>query len=306
MPRIRAGKIQINYVEHGSGDNVVLAIHGNLGCADCLDLVRPLLPANIRVIVAELRGCGDSDKPEPAPDYSNYSMATHSNDMLALLDELRIERCHLYGHSTGAIICSHMLVAQPERFGKVLMLDPVTPRGLQLAPRHIEVLTQMKTDPAAAFAGLATAAPTLFRRETLVGGQTPKFADTAATAQRSLFTRLVKRTSVLSDGIWFGTPHNLALEWESQALAAAMPKMRHEHLLLYGTLDYWIPREHVEDMARRLPYCNLEVFPYCGHSMNLEMPLLFARVFTDYFHAGPARVRPGGQGSTTMNRTPTE
>lgn len=299
MPRIKAGKIQLSYVEHGGGDNVVLAIHGNLGCAEWLDLVRPLLPANIRVIVADLRGCGDSDKPEPAPDYSNYSMATHSNDMLALLDALRIERCHLYGHSTGAIICSHMLVAQPERFGKVLMLDPVTPRGLQLAPRHIEVLTQMKTDSTAAFAGLATAAPTLFRRETLVGGQTPKFADTAAAAQRNLFTRLVKRTSVLSDGIWFGTPFNLALEWESHALAAAMPKMSHEHLLLYGTLDYWIPREHVEDMARRLPYCSLEVFSYCGHSMNLEMPLLFARVFTDYFHASasPARVRPDVQGA---------
>ena len=293
MPRINAGKIRLNYIEQGRGDNVVLAIHGNLGCADWLDLVRPLLPANIRVIAAEWRGCGDSDKPEPASDYSNYSMATHCNDMLALLDELRVERCHLYGHSTGGIICSHMLVAQPERFGKVLMLDPVTPRGLQLAARHIEVLTQMKTDCAAAFAGLATAAPTLFKRETLVVGQTPRFADTAAPAQRNLFTRIVKRTNVLSDGIWFGTPHNLALEWDSQVLARAMPKMTHEHLLLYGLLDYWIPREYVEDMAKRLPHCRLELFPYCGHSMNLEMPLMFARVFRDYFQAGPGpgRVR---------------
>jgi len=293
MPRIKAGNIRINYVEHGNGDNVLLAIHSSLGCADWLSLVLPLVPSGIRIIAAECRGCGDSDKPEPAPDYSNYSMATHGNDMLTLLDELRVQRCHLYGHSTGAIICSHMLVAQPERFGKVLMLDPVTPRGLQLAPRHIEVLTQMKTDPAAAFAGLATAAPTLFRRETLVVGQTPQFADMASAAQRNLFARIVKRTSVLSDGIWFGTPHNLALEWDSQALAALMPKMRHEHLLLYGALDYWIPREHVEDMARRLTHCRLEVFPYCGHSMNLEIPLLFARVFRDYFRvgAGPGRVR---------------
>lgn len=293
MPRIKAGKIQLSYVEQGSGNNVVLAIHGDLGCADWLDLVRPLLPANIRVIAAEWRGCGDSDKPEPAPDYSNYSMASHATDMVALLDALGVERCHLYGHSTGAIICSHMLLAHPERFGKALMLDPVTPRGLQLAPRQIEVLTEMKTDSAAAFAGLATAAPTLFRRETLVVGQTPKFADTAAVAQRNLFARIVKRTRVLSDGIWFGTPHNLALEWDSQALATAMPKMHHEHLLLYGMLDYWIPREHVEEMARRLPSCRLEVFPYCGHSMNIENPLLFARVFRDYFSTGaaPGRVR---------------
>src|SRR5512140_965792 len=101
MARVKAGEVHISYVEHGTGDNVVLAVHGNLGCADWLDLVLPLLPSDIRVIAAEWRGCGDSDKPEPARDYSNYSMATHARDMLALLDALGIERCHLYGHSTG-------------------------------------------------------------------------------------------------------------------------------------------------------------------------------------------------------------
>lgn len=285
MTRVKAGDLAINSIEHGAGDNVVLAVHGNLGCADWLGLVLPLLPSTIRVIAAEWRGCGDSDKPEPAKDYANYSMDTHARDMLNLLDALGIERCHLYGHSTGGIICSHMLTKQPERFGKVLMLDPVTPIGLQLAPGQIGVLTQMKTDRDTAFAGLASAAPTLFRPETLVAGQRPQFADTTSTPQRELFERIVERTGVLSDGIWFGTPHNLALEWESKALAAQMDRMTHEHLVLYGKLDYWIPREHVDEMAKRLPNCKLEVFPYVGHSMNLEVPLLFARVFADYFRA---------------------
>ena len=78
MPRIQVGNISLNYIQHASGDNVVLAVHGNLGCAHWLDLATPLLPANIRVIAAEWRGCGDSDKPEPAADYSNYTMETHA------------------------------------------------------------------------------------------------------------------------------------------------------------------------------------------------------------------------------------
>jgi pimeloyl-ACP methyl ester carboxylesterase len=283
MPRTRVAGIDISYVEHGEGDNVVLAIHGNLGCADWLGLVLPLLPPTIRVVATEWRGCGDSDKPAPAKDYSNYSMATHADDMLGVLDALGIGRCHLYGHSTGGIICSHMLAKQPERFAKVLMLDPVTPLGLALAPGQIDVLTQMKSDSDAAFAGLASAAPTLFRPDTLVAGQMPQFADTTSGAQRELFSRIVERTRLLSDGIWFGTPHNLAVEWESKALATQIPTMTHEHLVLYGKLDYWIPREHVDEMAKRLPNCRLEIFPYVGHSMNLEVPLLFARVFSDYF-----------------------
>ena len=283
MPRVRAGELSINYVEHGSGDNVVLAVHGNLGCADWLALVLPQLPPNVRVIAAEWRGCGESDKPQPAIDFSNYSMATHAQDMLNLLDALGIHRCHLYGHSTGGIICSHMLVKQPGRFGKVLMLDPVTPLGLELAPGQIDVLTQMKNDPATCFAGMASAAPTLFRTDSLAPGQQPQFALTATEPQRRLFERIIERTTVLSDGIWFGTPQNLAKEWTSKALAAQIPAMTHEHLVLCGKLDYWVPREHFDEMARRLPKCVLEVFPYVGHSMNLEVPELFARIFTDYF-----------------------
>lgn len=281
MPRVRAGELSINYVEHGSGDDVVLAVHGNLGCADWLGLVLPRLPANLRVIAAEWRGCGDSDKPEPASDYSNYSMARHAQDMLALLDALDIRKCHLFGHSTGGIICSYMMVMQPARFGKALMLDPVTPLGLQLADGQLDLLKQMKDDRDTCFAGMASAAPTLFRPETLA--RQPQYADTASPSQRELFGRIVERTGVLSDGIWFGTPRELAREWQSKALAAQMHTMSHEHLLLCGKLDYWVPREHFEEMARRLPKARLELFPFIGHSMNLEAPTLFARIFADYY-----------------------
>ena len=61
--------------------------------------------------------------------------------------------------------------------------------------------------------------------------------------------------------------------------------MTHEHLILFGKVDYWIPREHLDVMAAKLPNAKLEIFPYVGHSMNLEQPLLFARVFGDYFRA---------------------
>ena len=285
MPRVKVGNLHINYTEHGAGNNVVLAVHGNLGCADWLALVLPLLPQTIHVIAAEWRGCGDSDKPQPAADYSNYTMETHARDHLALLDALGIGKCHVYGHSTGGIIISHMLTMAPERFGKVLMLDPVTPLGLALAPGQVDVLTQMKNDRAICFAGMASAAPTLFRPETLAPGQTPQYAHTTTAAQRELFERIIERTGVLSDGIWFGTPQNLAREWDSKALAAQMPAMTHEHLVLCGKLDYWVPREHFDAMARRLPKCTLEVFPCIGHSMNLEVPSLFARIFSDYFKA---------------------
>ena len=69
----------------------------------------------------------------------------------------------------------------------------------------------------------------------------------------------------------------------TRLILAKEPQMAHEHLVLYGRLDYWIPRDHVDEMARRLPRCKLEVFPEVGHSMNLEAPQLFAAIFSNYF-----------------------
>ena len=57
--------------------------------------------------------------------------------------------------------------------------------------------------------------------------------------------------------------------------ASAMAKVPHSIVLAHS----------VDEMAKRLPNCRLEVFPYVGHSMNLEVPLLFARVFADFFRA---------------------
>ena len=283
MPRLQVGDIALNYLEHGQGAVNVLAIHGNLGCAQWLDLVLPLLPADLRVIATDWRGCGASDKPEPEPDYGNYRMDVHAQDHLRLLDALGIERCHLYGHSTGGIIIAHLLTLAPERFDQVLLLDPVSPLGLELAPTQLEVLGAMKRDRDACFAGLATAAPTLFQPDTPAAGQMPQFAATASDAQRDLFNRLIDKTRLLSDGIWFGTPHDLGREWHAGDLARRMPDMTQEHLILFGARDYWIPRQHLEVMVDKLPRARLEVFPEVGHSMNLEQPARFARLFGDYF-----------------------
>lgn len=283
MPRIACGDITLNYEEHGAGDNVVLAIHGNLGCTQWLDLVLPLLPNNLRIIAVDWRGCGKSDKPQPDPDYANYAMEVHARDHLALLDQLGIKRCHVYGHSTGGIIASHLLLLAPERFGKVLMLDPISPLGAELHPQQLAVLSAMRDDPLTCFAGMATAAPTLFDPETLRPGKMPVFAKSISKAQKTLFEQLISHTRELSDGIWFGTPHNLAKEWASGGMAARMPEMKNEHLIIYGDQDAWIPRAHLETMANQLPRARLEVFPGIGHSMNLEQPAHFAEIFAQFF-----------------------
>lgn len=81
MPRVRAGEVSLGWREWGRGDVSVVFVHGNLASKDWIEIAAPLFPSGLRVIGIDWRGCGDSDQPEPAADYSNYSMQQHAEDI---------------------------------------------------------------------------------------------------------------------------------------------------------------------------------------------------------------------------------
>lgn len=283
MPFVQAGDVRLHYIEHGHGEEPVVFVHGNLGCADWMSLIWPLLPPSLHVYAYDWRGCGESDKPAPEPGYSNYSMPTHAGDLIAFLDALGLARVNLAVHSTGALIADYAVLAAPERFGRILALDPVPPASLRFDEAAVAVFAAMKADPETAFAGMATAAPTLFRPESLAPGSTPVFRNGASAAQRALFEQLVERTRLLSDGIWFGVPAHLTREAELGELAARTGELTPPRRVLWGELDYWIPRAAIEEMTRALPDCTLAVEAGVGHSMNLEDPQRYAKLFSEFF-----------------------
>jgi len=145
VARVRAGEVQLGWREWGEDDVTVVFIHGNLASKDWIELAAPLFPPGVRVIGIDWRGCGESDRPKPTADFSNYSMHQHALDMLAALDELRIPFCHLATHSTGGIIAARMLLKQPGRFGRVFALDPVTPLGMAFNAEQIDLFRLMMT-----------------------------------------------------------------------------------------------------------------------------------------------------------------
>lgn len=283
MAFIQTRRLKHHYLEQGSGSGTpVLYLHGNLGCGDWISLALPHLPPSLRIIAPDWRGCGDSDKPAPDPEYSNYSMHTHAEDMLALLDALAIDYCHLATHSTGDFIAGRMLLQQPERFGRVLSLAPVGPMGLAFTDQQLAGFAVMRDDPAVCWTALATAVSSLFQPDTLGGNGIPVFRDSATPAQRAQFQYLVERTRLLSDGIWLGTAVQLNREHRSGELRAQQHRMRHPRRILWGDQDAWIPRADMEEMQARLPDCRLDIIPDIGHSMNVEAPEAYAAALTGF------------------------
>src|SRR5438132_5614676 len=86
--------VKMHYVTAGTGEPVVL-IHGWSSSAQ---MWRPLiddLSKDHRVIALDCRGHGESDKPH---DPSKYGMEM-ANDVVRLLDRLKIKKAHIAGYS---------------------------------------------------------------------------------------------------------------------------------------------------------------------------------------------------------------
>ena len=146
------------------------------------------------MIGIDWRGCGESDRPKSMADYSNYSMQQHALDMLAALDTLDIKYCHLATHSTGGIIAARMMLMQPQRFGRVFALDPVTPLGMAFNADQVGLFRAMMASKDLTRAMMATAAVSLFVPESLAPNVIPRFRDGLGEIQ-ALFERSWNRRS---------------------------------------------------------------------------------------------------------------
>lgn len=96
----------------------VVAIHGLTSNHTVWYPMADALAGSHRVIAYDLRGRGDSAKPE-----KGYSLAEHCADLLGLLDRFGLERPIVAGHSLGAHIGVRFAARHPERVSKLVLFD---------------------------------------------------------------------------------------------------------------------------------------------------------------------------------------
>jgi non-heme chloroperoxidase len=169
----------------------------------------------------------------------------------------------------------------------VFALDPVTPLGLSFNADQIGVLRSMMMSRLVTRAVMATAASSLFVPESLAPNAVPRFREGLGEVE-ALFDRILEQTFKVAEGIWLGTPFHLNRERASGELEHRMPEIKHPHLVLWGEWDGWIAPADLRRMASSVPDCRLVVVPGVGHSMNLELPPLYAGYFGAWFGGLPS------------------
>lgn len=90
--------------------------------------VAPGLAGEHTVVLADLRGYGDSSRPPSRPDHGSYSKRATAADQVGLMHLLGFETFAVVGHDRGARVAHRMCLDRPEVVTRVALLDIVPTR----------------------------------------------------------------------------------------------------------------------------------------------------------------------------------
>jgi pimeloyl-ACP methyl ester carboxylesterase len=117
------GQYRLAYEVYGSGDRVLVWVHGLLLDANLSrGLARSLAAQGNRVVLLDLLGHGRSDKPRHA---GAHRMDLYAKQVLCLLDELGVDQVVLGGVSLGTNVSLLTAVEAPERVRGLILEMPV-------------------------------------------------------------------------------------------------------------------------------------------------------------------------------------
>jgi pimeloyl-ACP methyl ester carboxylesterase len=118
---IETNGIRLHVAEQGEGPLVILC-HG---FPECWYSWRHQLPAlakaGFRAVAPDLRGYGQSDRPE---EVEKYTILDDIGDIMGLIDALGAEHAVIAGHDIGATIAWQAALLRPDRFRAVIALGP--------------------------------------------------------------------------------------------------------------------------------------------------------------------------------------
>ena len=117
-----SGGVTINTVMKGEGEPVLL-LHGYPQTMVCWHDIAPKLAKHYTVVVADLRGYGDSSKPKGLPDHSNYSKRAMAQDMVDVMSKLGFDKFHLVGHDRGGRVAHRLAKDHGDRVQTMTVLD---------------------------------------------------------------------------------------------------------------------------------------------------------------------------------------
>jgi len=268
MPFVIHNGVKLYYEDSGTGSAVVFINGIWQDTASWTAAVRDM-EGGFRCITYDCRGQGQSDKPADGP----YAPELHASDLLALLDELGVERSHLVGLSNGGIIALHFARLWPERVGKLVLADTFTHLdGVQQAMfRSWRVALADGGGKARFFVGL----PWVW---------SPRSLETKLDDIVAMLPKAERLPVVSSYHLIDGALTHDARGWLRDIHTPA--------LVINGELDLMVPHYRADELRAALPDARLVVIEGGAHAAWLEQPAAFNAAIIEFLSEAAAETPP--------------
>ncbi|WEQ50849.1 alpha/beta hydrolase (plasmid) [Komagataeibacter oboediens] len=99
--------------------------------------VAPALAKRFTIVAPDLRGYGDSAKPEGGTDHANYSKRAMAADLVGVMHQLGFERFMVVGHDRGGRVAHRMALDAPQAVEKLVLID-IAPTATMYARTNME------------------------------------------------------------------------------------------------------------------------------------------------------------------------
>jgi haloacetate dehalogenase len=112
-------------VRHGGSGAPVVLLHGHPRTHTTWHAVAPLLAEHFTVVCPDLRGYGQSSKPDDDGSHAAYSKRAMADDIAELMSALGHDRFSIVGHDRGGYVALRAALDHPERVDKLVFMGVV-------------------------------------------------------------------------------------------------------------------------------------------------------------------------------------
>jgi haloacetate dehalogenase len=137
---IDADGVRIRAAVGGEGAPLLL-LHGHPQTHLTWHKIAPRLARRFTVVATDLRGYGDSAKPEGGPEHVNYSKRAMAADQVAVMRALGHEQFAVVGHDRGGRVAHRMALDHPQTVTRLAVLD-IAPTATMYARTDKEFATR--------------------------------------------------------------------------------------------------------------------------------------------------------------------
>jgi epoxide hydrolase 4 len=279
---IETNRIRLHYVTQGEGELVIL-LHGFPEFWYSWRHQIPALARHFKVVVPDLRGYNDSDKPD-----SGYDLDTLSLDIRGLIENLGYLKAHVVGHDWGGAIAWHLAQTFPQVLHRLAVLNAPHPhRFMQELLSNVDQLRR-------SWYMLAFQVPGLpewliqhnlrtFLKDMLHGQAVRKGAFSPQDTR--MYEAALEKPGVLTAALnyyrQFLSPQTWLHHWGRSPKPITVPT-----LVLWGEDDVFLSQQLTKGIDKLVSApLQLTAIPQCGHWIQQEVPQTVNRELLNFLRS---------------------